>query len=425
MCRSCAETGAAAKRCNREYGFTDVESAQRNRVRNLQGALDALQAGDPQKAANSFTHAVGAQSDLDGLPAPAEAPDRYDVKWTIHPDSTQGLLDRVAQLSREREAAGLPPVEATWERVYHPVDGDPLRVDAEDIVYGIGDEESLRGVSMAGLMGGRTRMVGTTATLQVAAATIRLDGKYIARGDDPINNTAAKVEAYFNDGPGSPRRNALTLTQADVEEAANALTWARTMIPTTEYQRKLRHSVGLRAVRERDLGTATSLISAYQRDRARTRTPQFAGQGGVKGGSSPAYAGGGARPSVGPRDPARITYPPPKNDWPAQDRLNGRAMVITDIRPFPGGYGSDPQRVMARLNTGETISFITENPIHTQTAHQIVKGDVAILTGDVTERVTTRNQEKIAYVSVVTIDDFKSQAQARAERPDIDWWPGW
>lgn len=283
MCRACHETSnGLGRRCSdRDDGFTATESAQRNRVRNLQNAQKNLAEGNAQAAANSLVHAVSAQRDLDGgrvvpesNPGTVEGPSRDLI---VSPTSLDRALGKIDMMNAQRERAGQKPIDVGFTKQHRPVPGDDVAAWEQVTVRlsGVPQEELDRVAFGKDVRTSAEKVYKTEAVLQAAAASVRLsNGVYVTRRDGGAQSTPAQVEAYLADSPGGPVRTAMKPnTGDDFSNAVHVRMWVSASKPSSDYGRAVRKSVMQPYMPARDVGTATSAISGYLRAQQQQAAP--------------------------------------------------------------------------------------------------------------------------------------------------------
>lgn len=286
----------------REDGFTPVESAQRNRVRNLAAARDQLSQGDPQAAANALVHAQSAQRELDGghnAPegAPADVPDNYR-DFIVSPSGVDKAMAQMQMVNSARERDGLAPLEVSVSRQTRPSSDDPLMAWQQTTLrVSGGTEEELRNLSIGkGAGSSAEKVVSTFGVLEASAAAVRMNGgTYVARRDGGNTSTPGRVDAYLADPPDGPMRQAMAPTKEDRATAREVRAWVRLQQPSSDYERAVRHSVSEDHMSMRDVGTASSAISGYLRHKEQLAMQQAAERSGQ--GGAPQGGGGPARPA--------------------------------------------------------------------------------------------------------------------------------
>lgn len=280
MCRACNETpDGQGRHCTRSDGFSAVEGNQRNRSRGLNNAADALAHGDPQAAVNQLENARRAQRTLDGVPAaplgdpqPTTGPQRDLI---ISPSSVDSAKAQFDQINRARAEEGRPPLSVEMTRQNAPDASDPIMTWERTTVRISGaDQDELDALRLNGVSGDPERRVKTTAVLEATCAVTRVDsdGKYISRNEAGADSTPARVTQYIHDGPGGEARQRYAPTEADQARAKSVRTWGRATQPTNDYLRAMRHSLAEESLGPRDVGTAASSLSGYERacaDKAR------------------------------------------------------------------------------------------------------------------------------------------------------------
>lgn len=275
MCRACGETpDGQGRRCpGREDGFTPVESQQRNRLRGLKSARDALTQGDPQGAANSLVHAVAAQRELDGgYDAPVQDPEPEPGShrdFIVSPSSTDKAVGLVNIVNAERERAGKEPLGISLTRQHRRTD-DPL-VCWEQVTMRVsgGTDDELQRLNISGdVKSSAEKVVSTFGVLEASCAAVRLDGKYVPRSEGGPSSTPARVEAYLADEPNSPMRQAMRPTTADQSMAREVRSWIRLQPVSNDYVQSLRHAVAEDYMSHREVGVASSAIAGYMRHKS-------------------------------------------------------------------------------------------------------------------------------------------------------------
>lgn len=273
MCRACDETpDGQGRHCPRGDGFSTVEGDQRNRSRGLNNAADALAHGDPQAAANQLENARRAQRTLDGVPgAPLGTPQdtagpHRDI--IISPSSVDAARAQFDQINRERAQQGEPPLAVEVTRQNAPDTADPIMTWERATVRVSGAaQEDLDALHLNGITGDPERRVKTSAVLQASCAITRLDsdGKYVSRNEGGGESTPARVIQYVHDTPGGELRERYAPTEADIGRANSIRAWARETRPTNDYIRAMRHALAEEGLGPRDVGTAASALSGYER----------------------------------------------------------------------------------------------------------------------------------------------------------------
>lgn len=322
MCRACDETpDGQGRHCPRGDGFSPVEGDQRNRSRGLNNAADALAHGDPQAAVNQLENARRAQRTLDGVPpAPLGAPQdttgpKRDI--IISPSSVDAANAQLDQINRARTEQDRPPltVEITRQNTQDPTDPIMAWEQATVRVSGATQEE-LDALQLNKVTTDPERRVKTSAALQASCAITRLesDGKYVSRNEGGEESTPARVIQYVHDGPDGQLRQRYAPTDADVGRANSIRAWARETRPTNDYMRAMRHALAEEGLGSREVGTAASALSGYERAYAeKSRADQMqdelmaklsseSGTPGEEPGLGSASAAGGSHP---PRSQSR------------------------------------------------------------------------------------------------------------------------
>lgn len=277
MCRACGDTpDGSGRRCNRPDGFTPVESDQRNRLRNLANARDALNKGNPQEAANALAHALAAQRALDGGsgvpigdPTPTKEPHR---DFTVNPSDLDKAKARIEALNKKREQSGRGPMTMEVTRQHKPIPGDPIVAweQATVRVSGATEEELAKTTLGSDVRDAAEKRVRTLAVLETAAAATRINGGvYASRQEAGENSVPAVVDAYIADAPDGSVRKVLAPTAQDREMAIKVRMWVRGQPATSEYIQSVRHSVAEDYMSMRHVGTASSAISGYLRHEER------------------------------------------------------------------------------------------------------------------------------------------------------------
>lgn len=284
MCRSCDETpDGAGRRCTRADGFTSAESDQRNRIRNLQAARDALLRGnDPQGAANALANALSAQQSLDGgpnvptaVPTPTAQPHR---DFIVAPSDVGYVQAHLSNLNATRLTKGQPPLGFEVTRQHRPTGTDPLKVWEQVTIRVSGPEADLATLTMGKTRTNAETRISTQAVLAASCAAVRINGgRYTPRNEGGADSTPGRVDAYVADVPGGPWRTALAPTAEDEALARQVRAWVRTQEPTNDYMRAVRHSVAEEYLGNRQVGTAASAVAQYLSQRARTTTAPAAG----------------------------------------------------------------------------------------------------------------------------------------------------
>lgn len=273
MCRACNETpDSQGRHCRRDDGFSSVEGEQRNRSRGLNNAAEALAHGDPQVAANQLENARRAQRALDGVPAaPQGAPGetagpRRD--FAISPSSIETAQAQLEQINRARADKGQPPiaVEITRQGAPDPEDPVMMREVATVRLSGVSQDE-LDQLHLAGVSSAPERRAKTVAVVEATCAITRVEsnGQYVSRNEGAERSTPALVNQYVHDTPGGPLRQRYAPNEADAARAKSIRAWARETRPTNDYMRAMRHALAEDGLGPRDVGTAASALSGYER----------------------------------------------------------------------------------------------------------------------------------------------------------------
>lgn len=273
MCRACDETpDRQGRHCLRDDGFSSVEGDQRNRSRGLNNAADALAHGDPQAAVNQMENARRSQRTLDGVSAaPQGAPEdvsgpRRDI--TISPSSVDAAQSQLDQINRTRVERGRSPLtsEITRQNITDTQDSLMTWERATVRISGASQDE-LDQLTLSGVSNEPERRVRTTAVVEATCAITRVEsnGKYVSRKEGAEASTPALVAQYVHDAPGGQLRQRYAPNQADVARAKSIRAWARESRPTNDYMRAMRHSLAEEGLGPRDVGTAASALSGYER----------------------------------------------------------------------------------------------------------------------------------------------------------------
>lgn len=269
MCRACDETpDGAGRRCSRADGFSPVESDQRNRLRNLQNARDALGKGDAQGAANALAHSLSAQRALDGGPAiPVSDPSVTALPhrdFVVSPTDVDVAQARLAQVNAQRASQGRSPLVVEVTRQHRPTGTDPLTVWEQATIRVSGPQDDLNGLNLGNVRTNAEKRVSTIGVLAAACASVRQNGgTYVPRADGGGNSTPSQVDAYVADDPTGPWRATLAPNDDDYRLAREVRGWVRVQQPTSDYLRAVRHSVGEDYVSPRGVGTAASAVGLY------------------------------------------------------------------------------------------------------------------------------------------------------------------
>ena len=278
MCRACDETpDGAGRRCNRPDGFTSVESDQRNRIRNLANARDALNRGDAQGAANAVAHALAAQQSLDGggqkppvsEPTDTEGPHK---DFIVNPSDIDKAQARIDALNKVRENQGRSPLHIEVTRQHKTVAGDPILAwEQGTLRVGGAPEEELAKVNLGrGVRTSAEKRVNTAEVLTAACAATRLNGgTYSSRKEAGEDSVPAMVDAYIADTPAGPVRARMTPTEQDRQMANGVRAWAKEQPATSDYMRSVRYALAEDHMPLREAGTASSAVSGYLRYRER------------------------------------------------------------------------------------------------------------------------------------------------------------
>lgn len=284
MCRACQDTpDGAPRRCNRSDGFSPVESEQRNRVRNLRSASEALAAGDPQAAANALAAAIAADRRLTGFnPVPVAEPSASEqphLDVVLSPSEVDRFEAQFEALNRKRVAEGRGRLGVEVTRQRRPVEGDPVLAWEQATVRVTGSREDIDRLGFSS--NARTepeKRAKTHEVLAAACAAVRQSGgQYVPRSDAGEGSTPGLVDAYVADAPGGPARARLEPTEVDRAMAVDVRRWARQQDPSSEYVRALRHAVADEYVSMREVGTAASAVAGYLRYRTAAATPRESG----------------------------------------------------------------------------------------------------------------------------------------------------
>lgn len=273
MCRACDETpDGQGCHCHRDDGFTAVEGNQRNRSRGLNNAADALAHGDPQAAVNQLENARRAQRILDGVPSSplgdpraAAGPQRDILISPSSVDAAQAQIDRINR-ARTEAGADVLNVEITRQNDSDAADSIMTWERATVRISG-GTQEDLDALRLDGVTNDAEQRVKTAAVLQASCAITRVesDGKYVTRKEGGEDSTPARVNQYIYDTPNGPLRQRYAPTDADKDRAMSIRAWARETRPVNDYMRAMRHSLAEEGIGPRDIGTAASALSGYER----------------------------------------------------------------------------------------------------------------------------------------------------------------
>lgn len=271
MCRGCDETAdGTGRRCNRPDGFTTAEADQRSRSRSLGGAIDALNNGDFQKAANQMMTAASAHNLLGGQGGGAATLTRTapaQRTFSISPSLVDNMAAQIDRINQRRHAEGKPLLSMVSTPKFIPDPyGDPIaRWQTTDVsIYGP-DQEELNNMIFTGTDSTpewrypRDMLIGSTF------ASMRQNGmrSYISEKDDPNRSTTNEVlNAAVN--KDNPDRGRLTPHEGDNIQTRGLLAWVQKLDDSTDYNRALKRVVSSDYVSYRDAKMLISAAGAHQ-----------------------------------------------------------------------------------------------------------------------------------------------------------------
>lgn len=273
MCDACWETpDGNGRRCNRQNGFSPVESDQRNRSRGLNNAADALASGDPQRAANQLANATRAQHDIDSAPtapegAPAETagPAR---DFTINPACLNSANIQLDAINRERAARGQEPLDIEVHSNVAADATDPVRGWETTTVRITGaSQDELDRVRLTGMSSDPEMRIRTLSVLAAGRSIMKADSgdAFISRADGGPDSTPARVVAYVQDAPNGQMRQRYAPDESNVVSAKNVVRWAGQLTPTNEYTQAMQNALAREYITPREVGTASGALAGYQR----------------------------------------------------------------------------------------------------------------------------------------------------------------
>lgn len=404
MCRACDETpDGHGRRCTRSDGFSAVEGEQRNRSRGLNNAADALAHGDTESAVNQLENARRAQRTLDGVPSapiadpqPAAGPQRDLI---ISPSSVDSAREQFEQINRRRADQGKPPLTVEITRQNAPDTADPIMTWERATVRISGaDQEDLDSLSLNSVGNDPERRAKTSAVLEATCAVTRIDseGQYVSRAEAGPDSTPARVTQYIHDAPGGPLRQRYAPTDADQVRAKSIRTWGRATQPTNDYLRSMRHALGEESLGPRDVGTAASALSGYERAYAdKSRAEQLQAEFLAKhGGGPPAEQAQGAQDGGGRMGAAGVGPDgrPPRSlsRWlnNVGDKIMVQGRVERSIEVAHANRYDTTYMYLIRSRDGDVVKWVPVNFIGFQ------EGDSVTLRGEVRGHVEFQGEKQ-------------------------------